>query len=92
MSLKQTTLCLGYQQIALSAVTPSFLTVPKDANFAMIIPEAQAIRYRDDGVAPTAIVGMPISANQIIAYDGDLKAVQFIAVSAGAILNVLYYF
>ena len=31
-------------------------------------------RWRDDGVAPTASVGMPIAAGAYFTYDGDLKA------------------
>lgn len=91
MSLKDTTQCLGYQQItSLSASTG--LTVPAGgATMAVITPETQNIRWRDDGVEPTASVGMPISAGSYFIYDGDLKRIRFIETTAGAILNISYY-
>ena len=89
---------LGYQQItSLSASTA--LTVPTvDVNgnacrptVAVIIPQTQAVRWRDDGVAPTASVGMPLAAGVTLQYDGDLTQIRFIEQVAGAVLNVTYY-
>jgi hypothetical protein len=90
MALKQTTSCLGYQQIT-DASTAVGLTIPTGANFAMIVAEAQAVRWRDDGVDPTTTVGMPLSVGVDFSYDGDLKRIKFIAVVAGAIINIAYY-
>jgi len=90
MALKQTTSCLGYQQIT-DASTAVGLTVPTGANFAMIICEAQAVRWRDDGVNPTTTVGMPLSTGVGFRYDGDLNRIRFIAAVAGAIINISYY-
>ncbi len=90
MGLKTTTVCLGYQQItSLSASTA--LTVPVGATMALIVPETQAVRWRDDGTAPTATVGMPLAIGVSLSYDGDLKAVRFIEQAASAKLNVAYY-
>jgi hypothetical protein len=90
MGLKTTTQCLGYQQItSLSASTA--LTVPVGANLALIVAETQAVRWRDDGTAPTASVGMPLATGVSLSYDGDLKAIRFIEQSASATLNVSYY-
>ena len=90
MGLKATTNCLGYQQItSLSSATN--LTVPAGATLAVIIPEAFAVRWRDDGTAPTNSVGMPLAIATVLSYDGDLRRVQFIEQSAGAKLNVSYY-
>lgn len=99
MSLKQTTSCLGYQQItSLSASTG--LTVPeKDPvtgekvkpTRAIIIPETQAVRWRDDGTAPTSSAGMPLAVGQALEYDGDLTRIRFIEVTSSAKLNVSYY-
>ena len=81
---------LGYQQItSLSASTG--LTPPVEASIAEIIVEAQGIRYRDDGTAPTASVGMPVAAGNAFQYSGDLSAIKFIQQTSGAILNVSYY-
>lgn len=90
MGLKTTTQCLGYQQItSLSAATA--LTVPSGATLALIVAETQAVRWRDDGVNPTASVGMPMATGVSLSYDGDLKAIRFIQQTASATLNVSYY-
>lgn len=90
MSLKQTTQCLGYQQIT-STATAVGLTVPSGANFAMIVCEAQALRWRDDGTDPSTTVGMPLAVGVDFSYDGDLHRIKFIAAVAGAIINISYY-
>ena len=98
ITLKAITSGSGYQQITgLSAATK--LTVPpRDLSglagtprIAIITAEAQAVRWRDDGVAPTATVGMPLPAGVTLQYDGDLSQIQFIEQTAGAIVNVTYY-
>jgi len=82
--------CLGYQQItALNNAVP--LTVPTGARFARIVAEAQAVRWRDDGNAPTATVGVPLAVGTELTYDGNLSAIQFIEQTASAKLNVSYY-
>lgn len=83
----------GYQQITVTAVQS--LTIPaackSNATLAVITAETQAVRYRDDGVAPTATVGMPLAVGTPIQYAGNISALQFIAQVAGGIVNVLYY-
>jgi hypothetical protein len=98
INLKAITTRLGYQQItALSASTA--LTAPtRDVNglscrpaIAIITPETQAVRWRDDGVAPTATVGMPLAAGVSLQYDGDITQIRFIEQTASAKLNITYY-
>lgn len=94
MSLKNTSACLGYQQITGMAASTG-LTVPSDQNrgiptLAVIQAEAQAVRWRDDGVAPTSTVGMVLAAGASMEYDGTLGGIRFIEATAGAILNVTY--
>lgn len=99
MNVKAITSCLGYQQItSLSSATG--LTVPTrdpstganvKANFALITAETQDLRWRDDGVDPTASVGMPLAAGVTLQYDGDLGRIKFIEQTAGGKLNVSYY-
>lgn len=98
LTLKAVTTRLGYQQItSLSASTG--LTVPSvDLNglackpsIAIITAETQAVRWRDDDVAPTASVGMPLAAGSTLQYDGDLSKIRFIEQTASAKINVTYY-
>jgi hypothetical protein len=98
LNLKAITTRLGYQQITTLSSAVS-LTVPdKDVqglsckpSIALITPEGQAVRWRDDGVAPSATVGMPLASGVTLQYDGDLTKIQFIEQVGGAKLNVTYY-
>jgi hypothetical protein len=98
MNLKAVTSCFGYQQItnlsASSALTVPALT-PDGLNakpvLALIVAEGAPVRWRDDGVAPTASVGMPIAVGVPFQYDGDLTKIRFIQQSASGILNISYY-
>ena len=98
INLKAITSVLGYQQItSLSSATG--LTVPQkdiaglagSPRIAIITPEGQAGRWRDDGVSPTATVGMPLAVGVTLQYDGDINQIKFIEQSAGAKLNITYY-
>lgn len=82
--------CLGYQQIT-ALNTAATLTVPTGAKWALIVPETQAVRWRDDGTTPTASVGMTLAIAQPLEYTGDLTKIQFIEQTASAKLNVSYY-
>lgn len=98
ITLKAVTNCMGYQQItSLSASTG--LTVPATTQnglrtvptVAIIIAEAQGVRWRDDQTAPTSTVGMPLPAGTPLIYDGDLTNIRFIEQAASAKLNISYY-
>lgn len=90
MGLKSTTVCLGYEQITSLSAAAS-LTIPTGATMALITPETEGVRWRDDGTDPTASVGMPIAAGAYFTYDGDLKSIRFIEQTASAKINVSYY-
>jgi hypothetical protein len=98
INLKAITTRLGYQQIT-SLSSSTALTVPAvDLNglncrpvIALITPEGQAVRWRDDNVAPTASVGMPLPVGVTLQYDGDLTMIRFIEQVAGAKINISYY-
>lgn len=85
-----------YQQITISS-SVSTLTVPTGATIAEICNEGGAVRYRDDGTAPTATVGIPVAAGSAtapfcFAYSGPLAAIEFIQQAGGAgPLDVSYY-
>ncbi len=81
---------IGDQQItSLSASTA--LTVPTGATMAIIQPEAQAVRWRDNGQTPTTPVGQRITVGGELRYTGDLTKLRFIEETASAKLNVTYY-
>ena len=90
MGLKSTTACLGYQQIT-TLTSSTALTVPRGATRAIIAPLTQTVRWRDDGTAPTAAVGMPVAAGTYLSYDGDLALIRFIEATASAEINISYY-
>lgn len=99
INLKGVTSCLGYAQdtsISAASNLPSIPTTDKNGNkqaptIAVIIAETQSVRWRDDGTAPTASVGMLLPVNTPFVYDGDLNKIQFIETTASASLSVSYY-
>jgi len=95
---------LGYCQITslgspVSLVTASCSTgsVPAGATIAEICVETQTIRYRDDGVAPTTTIGMPVAPGSstfpsCFSYSIiPLSAMQLIAVSGSPVVDVSFY-
>ena len=90
----------GYQQIT-SMASAASLTVPaagavpsgsQKPTYCIVTPQTQAVRWRDDGVAPTASVGYPLAAGAELRYGGDLAKIQFIEQAASAAINVAYYY
>lgn len=64
---------------------------PGPANYALLQPTAQAVRWRDDGTDPTSTIGHLIPADKKYRYIGPLGKIRFIEVKASAILTVTYY-
>lgn len=84
----------GYWQATVTTLTPVSIPTACGTNpqLAVIKAEAQALRYRDDGIAPSATVGQPVAtADGPIQYEGTISALQFIAQTAGGIVDVLFY-
>jgi hypothetical protein len=72
--------------------------IPTDAqghipSMVVLYAETAAIRWRDDGGAPTSSVGMEIvsSTNPPFTYVGTLTALQFIAASGSPVLDIAFY-
>lgn len=82
----------GYQQITVST-TAVGLTVAKGATVAVVVVEAESIRYRDDGPVPTSAIGMLVGAPAAI----QVCAAQMLtwkAIAAGtsdAVISIQYY-
>lgn len=87
---------LGYCQLtslasatALSACSGG---IPTGATMFDLICETQAIRYRDDNVAPTATIGQPLAVGVLLnKYSGTLSQVQLIQQTASATCDILFY-
>lgn len=80
----------GYQQIG-SLASVVGLAVPTGAKCCVVHAEGQAVRWRDDGTAPTASVGMLLPVGGELRYDGNLLAIRFIETAGSAKLNCAYY-
>lgn len=82
---------LGYQQIT-NLSTAVGLTIPKGTSYILFKPNAQAIRFRDDGTNPTASIGYPVAAGAEYIYTGNSPSeLRFIQTATSATLDVLYY-
>lgn len=90
--IDQRFVAVGYQQIT-SLNSAVGLTVPTGgADVAIIAADTAAVRWRDDGTAPTASIGMPLSnTGSALEYSGSLSKIQFIAQTGSPVLNISYY-
>ena len=90
----------GYQQIvglaaSTALIIPAAGAVPasqQGPTRCIVIAETQAVRWRDDGNAPTATIGYPLAVGAELKYDGDLRRIRFIEQVATATLNVVYMY
>ena len=81
----------GYTQVTTLTSSTSLGTIPAGTKLVMIQAESQDVRWRDDGVAPTASVGMVIPAGQTLTYTSNAAAFRAIEAAASAKLNVTFY-
>lgn len=65
--------------------------IPLGAQLLIIQPVVQAIRWRDDGIAPTTTIGYPLIVGGELRYTGALAGLRVISQVAGAILNIIAY-
>lgn len=84
---------LGYTQVAAGGADVAYTpVVPAGTEYIEVIASAQAIRWRADGVAPSATVGMPVAAGvPVIFFFQSLTQLQLIAQVAGAALDITFY-
>ena len=78
----------GYHQVT---VLSSAVDCPGSGSVVMIQAEAQSLRYRMDGIDPTASVGHLLLANNAITINmgsGRIQDIRVIEAVAGGILNV----
>jgi hypothetical protein len=83
---------LGYVQLTSTiASSAASLTVPTGTTHLLMQAETQAVRWRDDGVSPTASVGMLLPVGVPAPYSGTPSIIQFIAAASGAVLDISFY-
>jgi hypothetical protein len=85
---------MGYCQLSVTAaalISTCSGGIPAGAAFAWITPETAALRWRDDGTAPTTTVGYPITVGQQMIYSGPLGSLQLIAQSGTTSVSIAFY-
>lgn len=66
--------------------------IPAGTQLLLITPQTQAIRWRDDGTAPTATVGYPLAVGQELRYTAHgQNNLRVISQVAGAAINIVAY-
>lgn len=81
----------GYEKLSVSSASVALaVDYTTRINFCLVKTSAN-VRIRDDGTAPTATDGFPISANETFYYNGDPRKLRFIRESSDATVHVLYY-
>lgn len=81
---------LGFVRITNVAAATS-LTVPNGTKVVTVQAEGQPVRYRSDGVDPTAAIGNLLATGQTLQFSSNIAAMKFIQTSATATLNVNFY-
>jgi hypothetical protein len=84
---------LGHAQLTSLAAAASLPAIPTDARYVWLQAETNNVRWRDDGVDPTAAVGMLLSKDSDGFWytAGPLSALKLIETTASAKVNVAYY-
>jgi hypothetical protein len=91
---------MAFEQITVSNTSVGFTaaTIGTSSAFnqaivAVVTVETNAIRFRDDGVDPTAAVGMPagVLSQTIICGRQAVLQARFIRATADALISVAYY-
>lgn len=89
----------AFEEISVSSTAIGFTAATafpdgrKGADMAVVTIEDDAIRYRDDGLAPTATVGHPAAVNTSLTVCGAASLKRFLAIrqTTDADINVTYY-
>lgn len=88
---------LGYVQIGAGGVDVAITArsafpgsaMPFGTETLLITPEVGSIRWRSDGIAPTATVGFLVPVNSEYRYNlAQFPRLQFIGTAPGAIVNM----
>lgn len=81
----------GFETIVTGAAAVPF-TVVAGRNYAFITVEGTPVRFRIDGVAPTAAVGHLLAIGDVLTLEGGTAIIQFqvIATAGAGTISVSY--
>ena len=81
----------GFETLPVGAAAVGF-TIVAGRNYAFITVEANPVRFRVDGVDPTAAVGHLLAVGDVLVLEGGTAILQFraIATGAAAVLSISY--
>jgi hypothetical protein len=84
---------VGYCQLTPAVATKlSTCPIPAGSSVAVLRTSGASIRYRDDGIAPTALIGQPVlTTDPPLVYVGTLSALQIIQQAPTATVGVAFY-
>jgi hypothetical protein len=82
---------LGYLKITGLNAAKGVGPIPDRAAVAIIVTESQAVRWRDDGTAPTSTDGMHMAVLTPTVFKSNLNQLKFIELAASATLHVSFY-
>src|SRR6185312_14201855 len=82
---------LGCHQITSFSGATGFPTIDTGATFVFGSVEGNSVRFRDDGVSPTASVGVLIQSNATFYLTENLSNVQFVPTTGTATINYCDY-
>lgn len=82
---------LGFQQFT-PTTSQALPSIPVGATSFLMECDAQAVRWRDDGTAPTASIGFPLLVGTTMTYK-SLPLSRFLVIqqASAAVCNVSYY-
>lgn len=82
---------LGYVAMPVGATAAALGEPPAATSITFMRCEGGVIRYRDDGPAPTAAMGMPMYPGSSLEYDAQVGMFKAIRVSGTPILHAIFY-
>ncbi len=79
-------------QYGLAPTSPTALTIPAGARYAVICAEGATVRYTTDGATtPTGLVGIPLDSGVCAALSGATVLANFRAFSSAGTLDVEFF-
>lgn len=81
----------GYQSVTANSSVAVTVSGTGTADQCLIRVEGSAVRWRDDGTAPTASVGVPLAVGEVLSYNGEPGLLKIISQGSTATINISYY-